>query len=62
MWERKCQVPTLRGKECGHRTINAIWCWGIRDERFDNPTWVEVCGLHLSDINGWIAHLDTRER
>lgn len=59
MWDHKCMATTKRGKSCGHVAKHAVWCFGLQLERFDRPTWVETCGLHLSDVQGWITHIDT---
>ena len=52
-------ATTKRGKPCGHKTVNAVWCFGFQSERFTTATWVESCGLHLADVHGQVASLRT---
>lgn len=62
MWERKCSATTQKGNPCRHVTLWAVWCFGFQGERFDQATWVESCGLHLGDVQGWVSLLQTGGR
>lgn len=58
MWTRRCTIERKRGGLCTRRSTMAYWCWGFRGERFESPTWIEVCGHHAIDIEGQISSVE----
>jgi hypothetical protein len=51
MFENKCEAT----ETCRNVPGANVWCFGIGDERFGQPTWVQVCGFHSHRVHGWIT-------
>jgi hypothetical protein len=62
MWDHVCTAERVRGGRCTRRSTAAYLCFGFRSERYDSPTWVEVCGHHAIDIYGQVTGVKIHKR
>lgn len=58
MWDHVCTAERVRGGRCTRRSNMAYWCWSFKGERFDSPTWVEVCGHHAIHVGGQVSCIE----
>lgn len=61
MWEHRCTAVTRRGSQCKRRSTQGVYCFGFQGEHYRHASWVEVCGHHATDCQGYVASLSIRK-
>lgn len=54
MWTKECTAQTTKGKKCTRKSTTGLYCFSFQGEKFNHPTWVEVCSQHM-DFTSYIT-------
>ena len=46
MWTKRCLAEVQDGEQCLERSTLAQWSFDFDGEKYDRPTWVELCEDH----------------